>query len=68
MKRALIVLALSGCATQPVPDDNPKLQRADYTEPACGAVAAFGLISVIGLPGYLMASGFANRACAGMAK
>lgn len=68
MKRALLVLALSGCATQPVPEDDPKLQRADYTESACQSGAAFVLISAIGLPGYLVASGFANRACAGVAK
>lgn len=70
----LVVMLLQGCASapQPAPDadqaDRPRTQQASFAEPACGAVAAFGLISAVGLPLYMVVSGFANRACSGVAK
>lgn len=65
----LCVVLLQGCASvQPEPEERPRTMKASYAEPICGSVAAFGLISAIGLPGYLIASGFANRACSEVAK
>lgn len=70
----LLVFLLQGCATTPQSEpegqqqDKPRTMQASYAEPACQSVAAFGLISALGLPGYLIASGFANRACSGVAK
>jgi hypothetical protein len=69
----LCVFLLQGCATPQAPQEAPQEARprtlqASYSEPVCQSVAAFGLISAIGLPGYLIASGFANRACVEAAK
>lgn len=70
----LLVFLLQGCASAPqtpdTPDaqDRPRTMQASYAEPACQSMAAFGLISGLGLPAYLIVSGFANRACSGVAR
>ena len=70
---ALVLGVLSGCASTPTPapepeqPTQPRMQRAGYAETACQSGAAFGLISAIGLPGYMVVSSFANRACSAMA-
>lgn len=66
---ALALGLITGCASTPAPAPEPeqptptRLQKASYVETACQSASAFALISGIGLPGYLVVSSFANRAC-----
>ena len=69
----VVVLMLQGCASAPKPapesdQDRPRTQQASYAEPACQSLAAYSLIAGLGLPGYLIVSGFANRACSGVTR
>ena len=70
----VVVAMLAGCMSAPratEPEEQapgPRTMKAGYAEPACQAIASFSLISAVGLPMYLVVSGFANRACSELQK